>query len=77
MDREIQQAKRKQWRQTQHKILIIIDFIYTGLKPYIYTYTSMIHVYGNPLSFTGPSLKMVQNIQWYVQGVQVKMIKTY
>ncbi len=31
---------------------------------------------GKSLSYLGPSLKRVQNIQWYVQGVQVKMIKT-
>ncbi len=36
----------------------------------------MIHVKGDPLSYPGPSLKRVQNIQWYVQSVQVKGIKT-
>ncbi len=36
----------------------------------------MIPVKGNPLSYPWPSLKRVQNIQWYVQNVQVKRIKT-
>ncbi len=55
-------------------IIIIIDCIYIGLKPTIYinTYTSIIPVKGNPLSYPGPSLKRVQYILWYVQSVQVK-----
>ncbi len=36
----------------------------------------MIPVQGNPLSYPATSLKRVQNIQWYVQNVQVKRIKT-
>ncbi len=35
----------------------------------------MIPVKGNPLSYPRPSLKRVQNIQWYVQSVQVKRIQ--
>ncbi len=35
----------------------------------------MIPVKGNPLSCPGPSLKRVQNIQCYVQSVQVKRMK--